>query len=517
MMITTGPTCDTGPIPRSEASRFRQNSSFPRRAGVVLTLSLLVLPTTTLADWPQFRGVNSSGIGTGSPPVEFGPGKNQIWKVDVAPGHSSPCIVGERIFVTTCNQANKSVAVLCLEKSSGKTLWQKDIPVDEFEKGHPSFNPASSTPACDGERVVAYFGSYGLICFDITGEKLWDIKMPMTKSFGGNATSPAIVGDRVILYRGNYVDHFLLAVDKKTGNELWKIPQDEPINAEMACTAVPIVAGDKLIVHTARSIQAFDLSNGEQVWFTKCATTATSTPVIAGDEVIVAAWNKMGEPALRPSFPTFEKLIADHDDNGDKLISEDEFPELWIFHRPDGAEAPMNGGKIRFGRTDKDKDEKISAKEWSQQISAVEKFRSGYQTHGILAIPINSEGQIGADKIRTLETHGIPEVPSPLCDGERVYFVKNGGVLTCLDLKTGKLIYRTRTGGRGTHYASPLIADGRIYCSAGDGKISVLMLGENPKILATNDLGSNVYATPAIVDGTIYVRTHRALYAFGKE
>ncbi len=487
------------------------------RAAVGLWLSTLLMPTNTLADWPQFRGVNSSGIGTGVPPLRFGPGKNELWKVGMAPGHSSPCIVDERIFLTTCDAATQSVAVRCLERSSGKTLWQNDIRVDEFEAGHPSFNPASSTPACDGRHVVAYFGSYGLICFDITGEKLWDVKMPLAKSFGGNATSPVIVGDRVVLYRGNYVDHFLLALDKQTGKELWKIPQDEPINGEMACTAVPVVAGDKLIVHTARSIQAIDLASGEQIWFTKCATTATSTPVIAGDEVIVAAWNKMGEPALRPTFPTFEKLIAENDKNSDQRIGPEEFPELWIFHRPDGAEAPMNGGKIRFKGADRNRDGKITAREWSQQVADIEKFRAGHETHGILAIPIGSQGQVDVDSIRTLETQGIPEVPSPLSDGERIYFVKNGGVLTCLDLKTGNIVYRTRTGGRGTHYASPLIANGNIYSTAGDGTISVLKLGDNPEVVATNDMQDNVYATPAIVDGVIYVRTHSAMYAFGKE
>ena len=175
----------------------------------------------------------------------------------------------------------------------------------------------------------------------------------------------------------------------------------------------------------------------------------------------------------------------------------------------------MNGGRIRFGRTDRNKDGRINAREWSQQLAGLEKFRAGYETHGILAIPIESSGQVEAKKIRTLETQGIPEVPSPLCDGEHIYFVKNGGVLTCLELKTGKRVYRKRTGGRGTHYASPVLADGKIYSSAGDGIISVVRLGENPDILANNDMEDGVYATPAIVDGIIYVRTHSAIYAFG--
>jgi len=225
----------------------------------------------------------------------------------------------------------------------------------------------------------------------------------------------------------------------------------------------------------------------------------------------------MGEPSLRPPFPTFDRLIEEHDKNDDNRVNRREFPTLWIFHRPDGAEAPMNGGMVRFGHADKNKDGGITAQEWSATTRELERFRSGYDTHGILAIRIENEGLVDPDKIRTLETQGIPEVPSPLYDGEYVYFVKNGGILTCLDAKTGQRIYRMRTRGRGTHYASPLIADGKIFTIAGDGHISVLTLGANPQILATNDMQEGVYATPAIVDGTIYVRTHSALFAFRDE
>jgi len=479
---------------------------------------LILVIDVAFADWPQFRGLNSAGNAIGpSPPIEFGPGKNELWRVPMGSGHSSPCIVGDSIFLTTYDEKLKELAVVCIERSNGQTRWQRIVPTDQIEKGHPSFNPASSTPACDGQRVVAYFGSFGLICFDIEGQRLWGFKMPLARSFAGNATSPAIVGDRVILYRGTYVDHFLLAVDKQSGKELWRVPQDEVFTGEMACTACPIVAGDKLIVHTARSIQAFDISTGQQIWVAKCNTTATSTPVIAADEVLVAAWNKMAEPSLRPPFPAFETLIAEHDRNGDDRINRDEFPTLWIFHRPDGAEAPMNGGTVGFDFADKDKNRGITAEEWSTTVDQMERFRSGYDKHGMLAIPIDSQGLLGADRIRTLETQGIPEVPSPLCDGKHVYFVKNGGILTCLDVKTGERIYRTRTGGRGTHYASPLIADGKIFTTAGDGHISILTLGAKPEILAINDMQEGVYATPAIVDGTIYVRTHSALFAFREQ
>ncbi|MGB7343375.1 MAG: PQQ-binding-like beta-propeller repeat protein, partial [Pirellulaceae bacterium] len=152
------------------------------------------------ADWPQFRGNNSDGMGTGSPPVHFGPDENLQWKTPLLPGHSSPCIAGDLIFVTTYQEETRTLAVVCLDRISGKVRWTRAIEVDAIEEGHPSFNPASSSPCCDGERVVAYFGSYGLVCFDLNGDRLWDKKLPLTKSFGGNATSPMIAGDNVILY-----------------------------------------------------------------------------------------------------------------------------------------------------------------------------------------------------------------------------------------------------------------------------------------------------------------------------
>ncbi len=483
-----------------------------------LSAASMLLTSSLRADWPQFRGPNSAGVAKGAAvPIEFGPGKNELWNVPLNSGHSSPCIVGDSIFLTTYDQDQNELEVVCIARNEGAIRWRRPVPIDEIETGHPSFNPASSTPACDGERVVAYFGSFGLICFDMAGEKLWDVKMPLAKSYAGNATSPVIVGDRVILYRGNHVDHFLLAVDKETGKQLWKVPQDEPFTSELACTSCPIVANGKLIVHTARALQAFDISSGELIWRAKCATTATSTPVLGGEEVIVAAWNKMGEPALRPTFPSFTELIAAHDKDSDQLISRDEFPTLMIFYRPDGAEAPQNGAALRFSEADKDKDGEIATDEWESQLRQLDEFRAHYDTHGLLAIRIDSQGTVGPEHIRTLETQGIPEVPSPLFHNGLVYFVKNGGVLTCLELETGKRVSRIRTRGKGTHYASPIIANGKLFCTAGNGRITVLSLGPPPKILAVNDMGEGIYATPAIVDGTLYVRTHKRLFAFGLE
>jgi outer membrane protein assembly factor BamB len=132
----------------------------------------------------------------------------------------------------------------------------------------------------------------------------------------------------------------------------------------------------------------------------------------------------------------------------------------------------------------------------------------------MLAIKLTQSNQNDPTNVRVLDTASIPEVPSPLSDNGYLYFIKNGGILTCLEISTGKRIYRLRTPGRGTHYASPLIAGQKLYTISGAGLISVLTLGPDPKILTTNDMRNEVYASPAVVDGTLYVRTHTTLYAF---
>lgn len=485
---------------------------------ILFVVSFAIFGTSPLAaDWPQFRGPNSSGVAEEAVPIEFSPDTNVLWKTKLGPGHSSPCVAGPSVFVTTYDPNASTVAVHCLNLIDGDKKWQHSFPVEEFEKGHPSFNPASSSPASDGEVVIAYFGSLGLVAMTVEGDVLWEKRMPTTKSFGGNATSPIVSGDVVVLYRGNYVDHFLLAVDRLTGKELWRVRQTEKFTGEMACTACPIVVGNRLIAHTARSVQCLDLQSGAPIWLTKCATTATSTPIVVGQDVIVAAWNKMGEPALRPPFPDFNQLVDQNDANDDDLIERSEFPELWIFHRPNGIEAPMNGGKVRFQWADRNKDGRIDRNEWRKQLEDLDKYRANYETHGLLSIPLDSRGVLSSDDVRTLETQSIPEVPSPVSDGKFIYMIKNGGVLTVIDITTGERTARVRTGGRGTHYASPFIAGGHLYTVSGEGVISVLTLGPQPELTSTNLMNERVFASPAVQGGKLLVRTHSTLYVFQQQ
>jgi outer membrane protein assembly factor BamB len=110
---------------------------------------------------------------------------------------------------------------------------------------------------------------------------------------------------------------------------------------------------------------------------------------------------------------------------------------------------------------------------------------------------------------------GVPECPSPLVHDGRVYMVKNGGMITCLDAKTGTLKYRERLGAGGPYYASPVAGDGKIYAASARGMVCVLEAGDSLKVLSRNNLKERIMASPAILDGKLYFRTEQHLFAFG--
>lgn len=127
--------------------------------------------------------------------------------------------------------------------------------------------------------------------------------------------------------------------------------------------------------------------------------------------------------------------------------------------------------------------------------------------------PPSEEGKVA--EIVWKHEKGVPEIPSPLYYEGRVYSVKNGGMVTCLDAKTGELRYHDRLGAGGPYYASLVAGDGKLFASSVRGVVTVFEAGDQMKILSHNDLKERISATPALLDGTVYVRTDKHLYAFG--
>src|SRR5438874_267322 len=167
------------------------------------------------ADWPQFRGPNSSGkaVPEGPLPTDIGPNKHVVWKTELPPGHSSPAIVGDKIFLTAVRD-KEHLETLCLDRVSGKILWRVEAPHKTFEQIHGIGSYAQPSPAADTERVVVMFGSSGLYCYDHAGREQWHHDMgPFNDEFGA-AASPLIEDDRVILAQDHDTGSFVASYDK---------------------------------------------------------------------------------------------------------------------------------------------------------------------------------------------------------------------------------------------------------------------------------------------------------------
>ena len=141
------------------------------------TASLIVAASIASAaaeDWTQFRGPNGSGVSaTSGLPTEFGPAKNVVWKTTLPPGHSSPVLAPSRIFITahTADKTNYKLQVLCLDRQTGKILWQRDVPRTHSGRLQLVNGPASPSPVTDGQNVYVFFQEFGLISYDANGKE----------------------------------------------------------------------------------------------------------------------------------------------------------------------------------------------------------------------------------------------------------------------------------------------------------------------------------------------------------
>src|SRR5215468_11807406 len=153
--------------------------------------------------WPRFRGPNGSGVADpAKPPVEFGPDKNLKWKVPAPSGLSSPIVAGDKLVITAFD--SEKLYTIAYNRADGKEAWRAAAPVKKLEAFHKTEgSPAASTPATDGQRIVSYFGSCGLVCYDLKGKELWKFEMPPAATAGdfGSGVSPIVAEGVVVLVR----------------------------------------------------------------------------------------------------------------------------------------------------------------------------------------------------------------------------------------------------------------------------------------------------------------------------
>ena len=237
-----------------------------------IALLLFAFPLTISAadEWTQFRGPNGSGVSeTKGLPTEFGPNKNVVWKTELPPGHSSPVLTRDRIFVTA--HSNNKLLVICLDRQTGKILWQREAPRLREGRLQNVNGPASPTPVTDGSNVYVFFQDFGLISFDGNGKERWKVPLGPFNMFYGFGASPILVDDKVILpVDQDNPASYLIAVDKNSGKVRWKV--DRPVVISGYSTPIvyqPAKGAKQIIVPESFQLSAYSVEDGKRVWWVR--------------------------------------------------------------------------------------------------------------------------------------------------------------------------------------------------------------------------------------------------------
>jgi outer membrane protein assembly factor BamB len=470
------------------------------KSALAALLALLLTPLALAeSNWPQFRGPEGLSVAADGieAPAEFGPDKNVLWKTPLAPGHSSPVLWGGKIFLTTF-EGGKLFAV-CLDRASGHVLWSKEVAAEKIEQVHHISNPAAPTPCTDGERVYFYFGSFGLLALDFDGKEVWRLPLPLPVNDFGTGSSPILVDGKVILLRDQDVGSFLLAVDAKSGQQVWRTERPGYFRGHSTPFLWRHDGLGEIVITGAVRLASYDPATGHELWNTTGLSRVPNATATAGDGLLFASsWNIGADTSGRMELPPFDEFAKANDRNGDLQLSLQEFPS-----------GPL---RDRFGQLDADKDGQVTRAEWEAYAPVVAKAENA-----LLAVRPGGRGDVTATHVAWKKTRGLPYVPSPLFYEGRLYTIKSGGMASCFDGKTGEAAWlEQRVGILGDFYASPVAAAGKIYIAGQNGTVAVLAAGKDFHVLAKNELGESIFATPAIADGKIYVRTAGQLYCFGR-
>ena len=482
-------------------------------------LSIFILNplNAQIESWPQFRGINCSGLAAEgqNPPISFGPDKNILWKTSLPAGYSSPCIWGDCIFITGIEEEGKLLKLFCIDRNDGTIRWEEDIAVEEFEKTHWSSSPATATASTDGERVYFYFGSYGLLCYDFNGKLQWKLPIPVPGSNHGMGTSPIVTGDLVILNCFlDQNDPRLLAINKHDGSIVWKHSLQQLKNRDSYST--PVIYKDEVIIYASDYVAGYNIKTGDRIWrFVIDVRDAASTPVIGKDILYTITYSAMGNSTMRAQFPDFVEFAAIYDENGDLKLDKNEIKDFQFLLNPEMPEIPGYNASMWyvFGWWDQNKDTYIDSTEWKNRN---EEWESRYNKQGLKAIKLGGKGDISLNYFLWGHTDDVPYVSSPLLFKDHIYMIKNGGIISCFHAESGKLFYRESLGASGAYFSSPIAANGRIYIASRNGIVTVIEAGDELNKLAQTDLDDIIMATPAVVDNKLYIRTAGSLYAFGE-
>ena len=482
-------------------------------------------PGTVTEEWSQFRGPNGSGVSASTGlPAEFGPEKNVVWKTPLPPGHSSPVLTRDQIFVTAyekiaekrahatqaspIEKENYKLRVIALDRATGKIVWQREVPRRMKGRLQNVNNPASPSPVTDGSNVYVFFQEFGMVSYDAAGKERWRLPLGPFNIFYGFGASPILVDDKVILpVDQDNPTSYLIAVDKNTGRVRWKV--DRPVVISGYSTPIvyqPQQGPKQIVVPESFQLSAYSVADGKRVWWVRgLACEMKSIASNDGEYLYINGWGfPQNQPGQQVATIPFDDALLKYDSNKDRIIAKTELPT--------GSKERMDRMlTAAFEAFDMDRDEKLNEKDW-------EVFRAMMASeNGLLAIKMGGKGDQTSTAIRWRYQKPVPQVPSTLLYKGVLYMINDSGILLSFDPATGQVIKQGRLHGAiDKYFASPVAADDKVMLIGQGGQVSVLKAGGEWEVLQVNELDDECFATPAIADGRLYIRTRSALYCFGK-
>lgn len=470
---------------------------------VTVSIVFVVLGTSAFADsWPQFRGVNATGVSAQSEnlPVQFSYQEKVRWSVPLGNGIACPVVADERLVATAMVEEER-FAVICLNSKNGEEIWRREFETKNLPTIMPPNTQASSTPVIDGDRVYVYFSTLGLLAFDLgDGNLVWQHSIPEAFYLldWGPAHSPIVLDDMVIFCQDDDLAPFILALDKFTGEVRWRTERSEMLagySLPVVCTAN---GQTDIVVAGSGKLKGYDPKTGKQRW--TCNTllrTIMTTPAVRGDTIYVSV-QSYGDTDRVLRFA----LLQWKDTNQDEKLAKAELDQaFWA----------------KFAQGDKNKDGFLVGTEIDEAFQAPTNMVGGGNI--IQAIRGGGQGDVTETHVVwKLDNKSPSNIASPLVAGDQLFVVKKGGISACFNAKDGAPIWeKKRIRNFGNYYASPIAGDGKIYVMGENGYVVVLEQGRKLKVLAKNDMGESCVATPAIANNSLYIRTLTKLYCIAEE
>jgi outer membrane protein assembly factor BamB len=458
---------------------------------------MALLGAAAWGQWGRFRGPDGTGVFDGAAlPAEFGPAKSLVWRRELPPGHSSPVVAGGRVYLTAAERDR--LYTYCLDAGSGRILWKQEAPRSRHEKLHSLNHPASPTPVSDGGNVYTFFPDFGLLSYTREGKERWRLPLGPFNNVYGIGVSPVLADDMVVLVIDQNKNSHIMAVGRDDGKVRWRKPRPEALSGASTPLVVKRAAGPSLILAPASfRMDVYSARDGEAVWWVRgLPSEMKSVPVVVGDLVYVSGFNTPeNDPGKQVALPSWQELLARDDANHDGAIQKGELSDARTKRYWDFIDTEAHG--------------QIVEKEWNLHLATMA------AENGLYVFKFGSRGDETGRLVWKYQ-RSVPQLPSIVVYRDVVYMLNDRGVLTTLDAASGKMLRQDRVRGvSDEYYASPVAGDGKIFLASHKGVVTVLRAGGQQEVLAANALDEEIFATPAIADGRLYVRTVSAIYCFG--